>query len=216
VAAVLSPYALIGIETLKLALAIDVANTTEDDTLTYLVNMATMRVEQDAHRPLRWRDQYVEHFDGTGQPDLLLPLYPITAVSSITLNGGTPLTVWLVGVDDPAPDGWQVAIYARSGRANYSGSSGGWPAGYSGGWPVGVANIRAQWAGGYGAPNGDAIPEDLQEATVLIAADGYQTRKAGAWNTMSLALQGQTLAFSPDLLWRRYRSCLNPYRDLPL
>jgi len=201
----LSPYALIGIETLKLALGIDPSNTTEDADLEYLVNMATMRVEQDAHRPLRWRDAYVRHFDGTGQPDLLLPLYPITAVTAIRISGGDPLGVFLVDVDIDPVDGWSVAVYARSGRAHYAA-----------GWPQGVANIRAEWAGGYGQPQGDPIPEDLQEATVLQAADGYQTRKTGGWNTMALALQGQTLTFSPDLLWRRYRSCLNPYRDIPL
>jgi hypothetical protein len=200
-ATALSPYALIELDTLKQALGIDPANTSEDPLLTYLINVATVQLEQDTMRLLHWR-QTTWVGDGHGLANLYVPAYPITAVDSLQLDG-VEQTVWLVEAQATAPAGWSVLVYQDRGQLRR-------PAG----WPMGSANVRVQYAGGYGPYAGQpAIPADLQEGSVLLAADGYQTRKTGTWNAMNLSVAGQTVTLSPDLLWKRYRTLMQPYRN---
>jgi hypothetical protein len=197
----LSPYALIDLDTLKQALAIDPTNPSEDELLTYLINVATIQLEQDTFRLLHWRETtWVAN--GHGLPNLYVPAYPITRIDSLQLNGAE-MVPWLVESTPTAPDGWSVLVYESTGNLRL-------PTG----WPMGSANVRVGYAGGYGTyPAQPPIPFDLQEACVLLAADGYQTRKIGTWNAMNLSVAGQTVNLSPDLLWRRYRTLMQPYRN---
>lgn len=198
----LSAYALVDLATVKTALGIEPATTSEDELLTYLINVATDRLEQDTGRPLHWRTHaYVG--DGTGWRDLQVVGYPITAVTLVRVND-SDVVHWLV-TEDPAPVSWTVLIYPEIGRCRM-------PAG----WPAGHANIRIEYDGGYGPTGERPIPSDLQEAAVLLTADAYQTRKQGTWNQANVAIAGQSWTLSPDALWRRYRSCMNPYRNPPL
>jgi hypothetical protein len=199
------PNAIVSLEALQRALLIESAD--QAPQLQTCLNIATSRAESLTGRILKNQAYTAKRYDGNGATLLRDVEWPITAITTVTVDEGSALTVWKPG-DAGVPRDFEVLVHGAENRALYR----------SAGWPWGVYNIALTYTAGYVAFDADstppawAVPYELESAIVLLAADEYYRRFRAQWNTASLNLQGQAVQYDPPQLFGLAMFRLGAYR----
>lgn len=100
---------------------------------------------------------YTKRLDGNGTPVLVLPYWPATAITNLTVNGGA----WTVMLDADTDTGQQCTIDG-SGRMLLARS---YP------FPRGIGNVQVTWTAGFqisSDPTVSYFPDDIQQATAMV------------------------------------------------
>ena len=127
-----------------------------DPVVAQLLAQAESIVDGYAGRPLESASYTIE-VDGHGGDTIRVGRWPITAVTSVTVDGD----VWTVDVDYKwRPDGRFVALGAGLSYDPYTKSMGGY-------WPVGTQNIELVFTAGYVTPPFGYVPIAIQIAKRL-------------------------------------------------
>jgi hypothetical protein len=169
-------------------LGLEPSQVEEDGFLGILVNEANAWILGELGRDIAEND-YVETRNGNGTPILLLEQYPVSAVTSVTLDGEEiPERV------DTGDGGW-VLIDAPPGVLALDG-------GY---WTKGIQNVVIEYTAGY-----DPIPPDIQGAATEYAAQRYRARdRVGL---MSRSVGGESVSYQTLTLPASISSVVERYR----
>ena len=137
-------------------LHLGISDTSEDALLAQLINQASADIESRCNRTLTRETRTAEAYTGDGGKKLYLDLYPVTAVSAVTLDG--------VAVTD----------YVLTGKSGLLTREEGWTK---------KAAIVVTYTGGYqleavtGPPAvARDLPFDLEYAAILWVATAYNSR----------------------------------------
>lgn len=160
------PTALTTIASVKLKLGI--ADTASDTLLQKYVDAACQTVESWLGRVLG-TNQYTLTTNGNGRASVFLNQYPVTAITSVTVDG----------VSIPASTGPLAAGYAFDGCIVYL-------RGYA--FTKGIQNVVVVYTAGYAA-----VPTDVADAVDEIAILNYKRRDH--IDTSSKSLAGETVNY---------------------
>lgn len=101
---------------------------------------------------------YTKRLNGNGSPVLLLPFWPATAITNLTVDG----SAWSVMLDADADTG-QDCVLDAAGRMLEARR---WR------FPMGYGNVQLTWTAGFAATltpkTTSNFPEDIQQATALV------------------------------------------------
>lgn len=143
------------IPAVKSYLRIPSTNVDDDGLIRSLVDAVNMELAQSLQRNILSAD-YTDIRNGTGTKSLVLPNYPITAVSSVEIIA-QPLQPGLIPPPAVLTFGIQFTFDDYGLR-------------YIGGvWPKGTANIKVSYTAGYAA-----MPGDLAHAGAKLCAMRYR------------------------------------------
>ena len=118
------------------------------------------------------------YLDGNGQPDIYLPNYPVTTLTSV-YEDGTLLTEGLTG---------DFVLY--------SSNNGAWLHKLSGTWLEGPKTIKITYTAGYGAvsPAGSpALPQRVKTACLIQLGDFWQKFSHKSWGETARSLANQSV-----------------------
>jgi hypothetical protein len=167
---------------LKLWLGIDIGNTKDDAILTSLITNATAGMLNRMNRAALLSASYTETRSGNGGSHLALKNFPVTAVSSLTINGVAILA---------SPDGVKAGYVFDQYQISLIGSYFSWPGNSAGSnFSVGDGNIVVTYTAGYAA-----IPPDVSEACKEWCAFRYRQRSWIGQTSKHLGT-GETVSFS--------------------
>ncbi|WP_406157772.1 mobile element protein [Streptomyces canus] len=148
-------------------LAAKLGRSEDDPKLLYALRAASRRFRGQVHHPVTFVADDVVVLDGSGRESLLLPVWPVTAVSAVVLDG----TELVEGTDYNWSD---AGILRRLGCLH---------------WPDRLRCLQVTYSHGW---NGwSEIPGDIQEA-VLERAEAGLTIPVGV---QSKAVGGQSVTF---------------------
>ena len=156
----LSEHALTTIEAVRQQLGLDPSDTSQDAVLARMINSASDAIRTYCDRDFA-RAQRADRLEGPGRPVLLLPLYPVIRVESVTADGIPVL-----------PEEYEVDVQA--GRLVRRGGS----------WPGGPGlTVEVVYEAGYITPeqarNGLGerdLPYDLEEACIATVMSWFSRR----------------------------------------
>ena len=156
----LSEHALTTIEAVRQQLGLDPSDTSQDAVLARMINSASDAIRTYCDRDFA-RAQRADRLEGPGRPVLLLPLYPVIRVESVTADGIPVL-----------PEEYDVDVQA--GRLVRRGGS----------WPGGPGlTVEVVYEAGYITPeqarNGLGerdLPYDLEEACIATVMSWFSRR----------------------------------------
>lgn len=161
-----------------------ISTTADDALLTDLLNGASLAIENYLNRTLS-AASYTAVMDGNGSVLLPLPNYPVTAVSSLKIDGQViPLS----------------AAFGKSGYVNavdrillrsYV-------------FSLDFQNVEISYTAGY-----STIPDDIQTATVAMVALRYKEKDWVGYQSKSLA--GETVAFQTSFMPDYVKQTLDAY-----
>jgi len=160
----LSEHALTTIEAVRQQLGLDPSDTSQDAVLVRLINSASDAIRSYCDRDFA-RARRADRLEGSGRPVLLLPLYPVIRVESVTADG-IPVSPEEYDVDAPAG-----RLIRRSGS-----------------WPGGPGlTVEVVYEAGYITPEqarkgvGERdLPYDLEEACIATVMSWYSRRSMPA------------------------------------
>lgn len=167
---------------------LNITSDTSDAILTKLIAGASSFIEGWLSRPLA-SAAYTERYNGTGAYAMLLNNYPITAVSSLVIDGAT------------------VPAAASSTGNGYLFDTGGL---YLVGpycFTRGRQNITITYTAGYAT-----IPANIQQACFELVSKKYKERDRIGQNSKTLA--AEIVSFAPSDLSDEVKSILNNYRKV--
>lgn len=148
-------------------LAVKLGRSEDDPKLLYALRAASRRFRGQVHHPVTFVADDVVVLDGNGRESLLLPVWPVTAVASVVLDG----TTLVEGTDYAWSD---AGILRRLGCL--------W-------WPDRLRCLQVTYSHGW---NGlDELPGDIQEV-VLERAEASFNIPVGV---QSKAVGGQSVTF---------------------
>lgn len=178
------------LDQVKLALGID--NTDSDVWLQQLIDAASAFASTYCGRTFEEAD-YDEIYDGPGGRTLLLRQTPVTAVSSVNIDGiSVPIS------PDTRTPGYtftDISVVLR---------------GYGYLFCQDLQNVAVSYTAGY-----VTIPADLSEATVAMVVDKY--RKYPRIGTTMQTIAGETVMFKPEDMPAQTKSVYQLYqRAAPL
>lgn len=148
-------------------LAAKLGRSEDDPRLLYALRAATRRFRGQVHHPVTYVEDDVVVLDGSGRESLLLPVWPVTAVSAVVLDGAEL-------VEDTDYSWSDAGVLRRLGCLH---------------WPDRLRCLQVTYSHGW---NGwDEIPGDIQEV-VLERAEAGLTIPVGV---QSQAVGGQSVTF---------------------
>jgi hypothetical protein len=163
-------------------------NANDDQLLTTLIANVSQAALSFLRRASLASASYTEKYDGTGTPTLALLNYPITAVSSLTINN---MTI------QASPDGVVTGYVFDDYTLKLIGLGGAWdlaPAFY--GTPEnfikGFQNVAVSYTAGYAS-----VPADISQALVEWCAFRYRARGWIGQKSKHLAT-GESVTFVDD------------------
>lgn len=147
---------------------LSISTSADDATLTRLLDAASSWFESQVGRTLALAAR-TEVQDGNGGRSIVPHHYPVTEITSVTIDG-----VVIPSAPDATSDGWALVdgvIALRGYKAT-----------------TGIANVSITYSAGY-----LAIPDDIQQAVIEVAADRYRYRtRVGE---VSKSLGGESVSF---------------------
>lgn len=183
----LSENALIAMEDIKAVLSIQ--DDKNDGIIEALVEGVSSEIVRYCDRPIREAAYTAVKLDGSGQNDLQLPAWPITAGPSDVEIDGEALTL-----------DTDYASYAETGVLRLlSGSA----------WGAGIQNVTATWTAGYTLAS---MPGDIKMAAIIQVAHEYQVFLNRAWGITNKGISGQNISFESEGLLKRVKDLVAPYR----
>jgi len=174
----LTADALISVETLEeyLSLDGDVWGAEDHDFAVGLINAASQRANTLTARKLKSREYADVRLDGTGSDILLLPEYPVTAVSEVRIDSSRELG------DDTILESDEYEYY-EDGRLYV-------PAGI----PRSRRCVMITYTAGY-----VTVPPDLEHAVIESIAYLWKRLRSRAIGTRSVTADGVTTQFEIDI-----------------
>lgn len=166
---------------------LDVKGTADDALLEDLIVAASKFIETWISRDLSSRS-YTETYDGPGGRRLSLRAYPVTAVTSLTIDGATI----------PAAASSTDLGYVISGRGLAL-------RGYR--FTEGVENVAVTYVAGY-----DSVPVDVAQACKELVGLRYKERDRIGY--VSKAVGGEVVAYSQKDMSEAVKTLLNAYREV--
>ena len=173
--------------------------------ITTLIGNASAMIESICSRTFE-QTAYTETRNGNGAPILFMRQGPISAVSSVQIDG-----VAIPAAPDTTSYGYVFddrRLYLR-GNPGISARTTGVPGGYPVGFSRGVQNIVVGYTAGYAT-----IPDDLNQACVELVADMLAKRKRIDLKTQALG-QNDTVSYNLVDVPPRVKTLIRPYR-LPM
>lgn len=176
----------------KEQLDILLTDTSQDAYLQRLINSATAQVNRYCCRTFE-HQSYTEIKDGSRTNELMLSNFPITAITSVHVDGARvfdadtllPATAYAV----IAPNMLRL-IGSNWGRASQS--------------------IKIVYGAGY-----QVVPADVEDAAILLVETRYRMRSDRRLGRTSTGKQGESTSYTED--WpREILSLLDPYKLLPM
>lgn len=131
----------------KAYLKIDQSDTSFDALIEFLINAVSTQLEGYCQRPLKAQSFTNEEFDGTGRNTLLLPAFPVSAITTVT-------------IDDVLVPAAEYKVRKNRGALVR----------LQGCWPKGIMNIKLSYTGGFAT-----IPADLELACKHTVMFYYKT-----------------------------------------
>lgn len=159
----------------------------DDELIGALVSAASEAVKSWLSRDIL-SQPYTRIFHGHGGYDLVMPEYPVTAVSSVAIDG----------ISVPA-----AAAYGQPGYRFDENQV--WLTGYR--FTKGFGNVSVTWQAGY-----PSVPRDIAEAVRELVSLVYKERERIGMSSKSV--QGETTAYIVKEMPDRVRMILQPYRKV--
>jgi hypothetical protein len=146
-----------------------------------LINMASQWFERHCGRVFK-SAAYTEQFDGTGQTDMILNHFPITAISEVRVDSSRTFAAEsIVDASDyhAEPDELlEAGILRRHGSR----------------WPRGSRNVKVTYTAGYAV-----VPADLEYATLLMVEWLYRGNSDRRIGRTSIGKAGETTGYVSEL-----------------
>jgi uncharacterized phiE125 gp8 family phage protein len=182
---------LTSVENVKEWLGLD--QNTDDLLLSRLVSGVSAWVEQYIGRAITAAN-YDEYYTCRGESIIPLRHYPVTAITSVTVDGAALAASTGYGISGYAVDGsllvYQGGAFSTPGNTYFR-------------------NVRVQYTAGH-----TTIPKDLEQAVIHLVALRYRERDRIGQKSKILA--GETVYFSVFDLPPDVKSILDNYKDLLL
>ena len=163
------------------------SSTADDALLARLIASASRFIESWVGRTIT-SVTYTETFNGDGHARLVLPNYPVTAVSSVTIDGSP-----IPAAAPAAPNGYlfdALVLYLN---------------GYA--FARGVQNVTVVYTAGYAS-----VPPDLAQACIELVALRYKERDRVGQGSKSVG--GETITFTVAEMTESVRATLSRYRKV--
>lgn len=173
---------------LKEWLGIPVGTTTSDALLTRLLDAATAFMDSYMERDGLLTAARTETRNGNGNRRLMTKHWPVTAVSSVVINGQAV----------PLSPSWDVTGYCIDRDSIVLRNRV---------FEDGVQNVSISYTAGF-----SAVPPDIEQACIELAGMKFRTRDTTASGFVSKSLAGETISFSQKDMSSSVRSTLNEYR----
>lgn len=172
---------------LKAWLGIPASNVTEDTLLARLVTAESTWIQNWFNRTI-WSQVWTETRDGNGNTRMALANKPVTAFTSVAIDGQVI----------PASTGFGVPGYTFSDSSLYL-------TGYR--FTRGEANVSLAYTAGL-----TSVPMELEQACLELCA--YRYRERDRIGHASKNIQGETVAFVTKDIPDSVRTILNQFRDV--
>lgn len=157
-----------------------------DDLLARLISATSIQFEGEAGRTLA-SAAATEVYDGDGSQSLTLRRWPVSAVTSVTVNGTViPTRATVTG------DGWVLGPDDRLYLSGYF-------------FTYGLQNVSIVYTAGY-----STVPADVQQAVCKMVALQFKDKDRIGQATRSIAGESSTYADAPVLAY--WRSVVDAYR----
>jgi len=166
---------------------LNIAATTDDALLTRLITATSNYIQSWLNRVIA-SQSYTETRNGTGGTILMFSNYPVTAVSSLTIDD----------VAIPLATNTTMAGYRFSNQQIFL-------QGY--GFSRGMGNVTMAYTAGYAA-----VPQELAQACIELVSLRYRERDRIGHVSKSLA--GETVVFSQKDMSDDIRTILNNYKKV--
>lgn len=185
----------------------NIQTTANDAVLTRLITAASQAIKTWLARPLL-QDTYTQKYDGTGINRLTLRNFPITAVSSLAVDG---LTV----PPAPAPNvgfGYmfdEFGLYLVGGDNHWSTvpqTPNIWAGSY---FPRGSQNVTVTYTAGYAS-----VPVDVTQACIELVAFKYQQRNHVGVSSRTLTAGGESVVYQQAFMPPEVKALLDVYRKV--
>lgn len=191
----------------KAFLNIATGTTVDDALLTRLITACSERIAQYIQRNIG-TGTITETRNGSGTNQMYLGHWPVTAITSVTVNGATvPAAVnGSAGYSCQVWDGTSIPI--KEPILQVTGGFGVWQGQYGNGgygcFPMGVNNVTIVYTAGFAT-----VPEDIAQACIELVVQTYNQRLRVGQNTVNQATQ--SINFIVKML-PSVMEALNPYR----
>lgn len=181
-------------------------NTANDAVLTRLITAASQAIKTWTSRPLL-QATYTETYNGTGINRLTLRNFPVTAVSSLTVDGLT-----IPPASSPVSFGYlfdEYGIYLVGGDS-YSGTVPQTPNIWAGSYfPRDSQNIVVTYTAGYAT-----VPVDVTQACIELVAFKFQQRNHVGVTSRTLTAGGESVVYQSGFMPPEVQALLGVYRKV--
>lgn len=178
-----------------------ITGSTEDPLLEEMINRSGQFCATYVGRALKSAER-TEYYDGKGSRKLQLIEFPVTAVSSVNVDG---LRAW--GSSTAIDVAANVIIDGPAGILTL------WNNG--GVFACGQSNVRVVYTAGYKDSADNLVPWDLQEASLIILQLSYkrhyQDQRIGL---VSETVGDRTYNYSEDAIPKKARMILDSYKEI--
>lgn len=175
--------------------------TPDDATLSRLITAVSLQIATYLSRPILQSQSYTDTYDGKDTTALPLANFPVTAVSSVTVDGFS-----IPAASPPTPSAPQLGFTFTPTMLELVG--GGWPFGPFYRFTRGYQNIVVAYTAGYTAGGNDLLV--LEQACIEQCAVRYSERTRIGQKSKSLA--GEVVSYFSGDLTPSVKLMLAPYR----
>lgn len=178
----LDTYALTTVAVAKSHLGIMPADTSQDDTLTRMINAASQKIEQYCDRKFKKR-QYTDFYDGRGNDRLLLRNWPCDKPTELWDDAGNEFTSSTNLIDaadytvEQSSDGGVGVILVNGIR-----------------FSRGNQNVKVVYQAGYAS-----VPYDIEEACLFMVEYLYTMKQDRRVGVSSKGKNGESTQFRDDM-----------------
>lgn len=167
------------------------ADNTDDALLTRLLDASAELLERSCNRVFA-SASYTETRDGNGQSFMVFANRPITAVSSVSVNGtAVPQSTSTASGGWVLASQWKIAL-----RGAYA-------------FTEGVQNVAVTYTAGYAT-----IPADITQACCVLTSLAYKERDRMGIDAKTVG--GENISFSKDDIPPGVQAVINNYRNVYL
>lgn len=166
-----------------------ITTTTDDALLQRLLSAASDYIQTWLNRVVPTAS-YSDAYDGPGGSRLMLPNYPITAVSSVSIDGQV-----IPQSTSPTTPGWvfnSTSIVLRGGTWRFT---------------EGVQNISVSYTAGY-----PTVPSEIEQACIELVSRRYKERDRIGVTSKTLA--AETISYSQKDMSEGIATTLKQYRKV--
>ena len=156
---------------------LEILDTKYDAILATLINGVSTLFDITTRRNLMTKTYTAVYFDGNGMPDLFLPNYPVTVITSITEDD----IALVEGVDE------DYILYAEEGRLLRDGV-----------WLEGAKKIKMTYTAGYVIVGTITLPADLKLKCLKRVAIEWKKYRDRSWGESSKTYPDGSITFEAD------------------